>query len=64
MAEKKPENQEIKTVRLPDMTKMTDAELKDYAKTVWEMIMEGMKKNKILMEKEAKKAGEQEKSDS
>ena len=44
MAEKKPENQEIKTVRLPDMTKMTDAELKDYAKTVWEMIMEGMKK--------------------
>jgi len=64
MVEKKPENQEIKTVRLPDMTKMTDAELKDYAKTVWEMIMEGMKKNKILMEKKAKKAKEQEKSDS
>jgi len=64
MVEKKPGNQEIKTVRLPDMTKMTDAELKDYAKTVWEMIMEGMKKNKILMEKKAKKAEEQEKSDS
>ena len=64
MARKKLENQEIKTVRLPDMTKMTDAELKDYAKTVWEMIMEGMKKNQMLMEKEAKKAGEQEKSDS
>jgi|AntAceMinimDraft_13_1070369.scaffolds.fasta_scaffold10875_5 hypothetical protein len=64
MAQEKPENEPVNAVRLPDISKMTDEEIDAYVPELWKMIMEGMKKNKILMEKKAKKAEEQEKSDS